>query len=77
MSTVQMSYEEWLKANLKLKEEDYPYPECDGDGEVECYSCGHTNDCDACSGSGNSLYSEYQRQFAKEKRLIERGVFSR
>lgn len=27
-------------------------PECHGDGETECFECGHTDDCDECDGAG-------------------------
>ncbi len=30
----------------------YQCPECDGDGEEECYHCGNMMDCEACDGTG-------------------------
>lgn len=26
---------------------------CQGDGEIECLSCGHLEDCDECNGTGS------------------------
>jgi hypothetical protein len=27
-------------------------PECEGDGEIECFHCGHEEDCKKCDGTG-------------------------
>lgn len=74
MNIIKMSYQEWLKANHELKEEDYPCPECGGDGEIECGCCGHTNDCHACMGRGTTLYWDYLKQAEKERLLLEKST---
>ena len=35
-----------------LGESDYNCPECDGEGEAECYNCGSECECDYCDGTG-------------------------
>lgn len=35
-----------------MKDSDLLCPECDGDGEYPCETCGCVNECDYCEGTG-------------------------
>lgn len=71
-----MTYEEWLKANPDIKEEETEETctECGGDGEVECWHCGSAMDCEACDGTGKvkgyESHKLYEQQIERDKKIL-------
>lgn len=83
-----LSLDEWIKLNpevLKMKCPDCDNskimcPHCDGEGEITCYECEHSYECDECNGTGieycatceNDLpKTMYTEQLIKDKLKVE------
>jgi hypothetical protein len=69
-----LTYEEWIKyRNVKVITEDYTG--CDGDGVVECFSCGEERDCEECEGTGeiDLTYEEHKKTQFKNAMFIEKN----
>ena len=65
------SYEEWIKLNPDLLEQEKDCDECMGTGKKECSNCGQDIECDKCNGI-NSAKSIYDKQIKKEKERLKK-----
>ena len=74
-----MTFEEWKKANPDIHEIEDVCLECNGTGDHEC-ECGSLHECGFCDGQCRqvalTLHDMYQAQFAKDTKLLERGITS-
>ena len=69
-----LSYEEWIKLNPELLEQEEECDECDGQGTKECSECGQDIECEECEGTGkqNSAKLIYDKQLKKEKERLKK-----
>ena len=68
------SYEEWIKLNPDLLEQEKDCDECMGTGKKECSNCGQDIECEDCEGTGkiNSARNVYEMQLKKEKERLKK-----
>ncbi len=68
-----ITYEEWLENNPDIAAAETDCEECSGEGEVECFHCGHTYECEECGGTGkqNSSRAAYDEQVLEDERRMQ------
>jgi len=71
-----LSFNEWLKQNPDVLDQEENCTDCDGEGTIECMRCGHEEMCEKCGGSGtkNNPKDLYKQQRERDKELWEKGL---
>lgn len=66
------SYEDWREEQIRILADlpDVLCPECDGEGTIECLSCGGNDDCERCDGTGEiSKIEEFKSESTRSEYL--------
>lgn len=68
-----MSVRQWSDMNPEMKEQETECKQCNGDGYIECETCGHEETCSECEGEGtlNSIFLLYEIQKRKDIILLQ------
>jgi RecJ-like exonuclease len=67
-----LTYEEWVALYPEAAKEEEDCEECDGQGEVECFECGHIRECQECGGTGKSKSARnfYEEQVERDEKAM-------
>jgi len=73
-----LSFDEWMKENPEVLDEESDCEDCDGEGSKICFSCGHEAECETCGGAGttNDAKFLYNQQKKRDEKLWMKGLLT-
>lgn len=73
-----LTYNEWLELYPEVAKEEEDCPECEGNGGIECFHCGHVAECRECDGTGKSKTARqaYEEQVARDEKAMAKYLAS-